>query len=92
LALPLNNILLVGGGQCSKGGKPVGVGAYRLVEPVVGRRASGTAVSASSFWSQDIVCDSTCRSMSAWSIMVNGDCGIHSTGLIVVPLTASAAA
>jgi hypothetical protein len=65
---PLNNFS--GGGQCSKGGKPIGVGAYRLVEPVVGRRAIGTAV----------------------FIMVNGDSGMHSTGLFVVPLTASAAA
>ena len=32
------------------------------------RRANGTAVSASSFWSPGIVCDNTCRSMPASSI------------------------
>jgi len=36
----------VGSGQCRKGRKSVGVGAYRLVEAVI-----GAAVSASSFWS-----------------------------------------
>src|SRR6516225_8132778 len=38
--------LLVGSGRCRKGRKSVGVGAYRLVQAVI-----GAAVSASSFWS-----------------------------------------
>src|SRR6516165_10948488 len=55
--------LLVGSGRCRKGRKSVGVGAYRLVQAVI-----GAAVSASSFWSPGIVCDNTCRSMPASSI------------------------